>query len=296
MRALALLRLSLTVGNLDRMTALYTEALGFAAVGPPQEAEPAMAALLGAERLRIAPMRRGAQILELDVFDPPGAVYPAGSRSNDGWFQHAALVTDDIAAAYARLTGMGFTPISRNGPQMLPGGISAYKFRDDEGHPLELIQLEHPMATAGGIDHSAIAVGDVGRSIGFYTTTLGLSVASRQVNSGPAQDALDGLDGTSVDVVALSPEQPAPHVELLGYRSPLGRTGPGLRPADIAASRLVLQVDSLAGQPGAVVLQDGSRAAVVHDPDGHALLLLDAAQEPTPGAPRYAPPRATHLR
>ena len=36
----------------------------------------------------------------------------------------------------------GWTPISTSGPQLLPaasGGVSAFKFRDPEGHPLELI-------------------------------------------------------------------------------------------------------------------------------------------------------------
>ena len=278
MKALALLRLSLTVSHLDRLAAFYTGALGFAAAGAPADAEPAMAALLGAVHMRTTLLRRGGQMLELAVFDPPGDAYPAGSASNDGWFQHAALVTDDIEAAYAALSRTPHTPVSRHGPQVLPGGVVAYKFRDADGHGLELIQFPQPdPATARGIDHSAIAVADTARSIGFYAATLGLTVASRQVNTGPAQDALDGLRGTFVDVVALAPMQPAPHVELLGYRSPTGRTGRRLRPADVAAGRLAFRVDSLSGQPGAVTLAGGTRAVLLHDPDGHALLLFDGA-------------------
>ncbi len=276
MKALQLLRVSLTVSDLAGSEAFYTGALGFATLGPACDADPAMAKLLGASNLRTVRLRRGSQVLELAVFDPPGSPYPPGSRSNDLWFQHCALTVDDMAAAYARLARHPFTPISRGGPQLLPGGASACKFRDADGHPLELIALAQPEPrTAGGIDHSAISVSSAERSTAFYADTLGLQVAARQVNTGPAQDALDGLDHVLVDVVALVPEQPAPHLELLGYRTPPGRPASPLQPEDIAASRLVFQVDSLAGHPGAAVLANGARAKVMRDPDGHTLLLLD---------------------
>lgn len=281
MKALRLLRVSLTVSDLAKSEAFYTGALGFGTLGPACDADPAMARLLGASSLRMVRLRRGSQVLELAVFDPPGSPYPPGSRGNDLWFQHCALAVDDMAAAYARLSRHPFTPISRGGPQTLPGGASAYKFRDADGHPLELIALAQPdPATTGGIDHSAISVSSAERSTAFYADTLGLQVAARQVNTGPAQDALDGLDSARVDVVALAPEQPAPHVELLGYRTPPGRPAPPLLPRDIAASRLVFQVDSLAGHPEAAVLAGGARAMLMHDPDGHALLLLDGDNLP----------------
>ena len=266
MRALRLLRVSRTVGDLLRATAFYQDALGFMAA-PACDADPALAGLLGAGRLRTVQLRRGNQSLELAAFDPAGAAYPHDSRSNDLWFQHLALVVDDMDAAYAQLGRYPFTAISRGGPQILPGGIAAFKFRDADGHPLELIQFPTPNPiTAGGIDHSAICVADTARSIAFYAGVLGLRVASQQVNAGPAQDALDGLAGTSVDVAALASDQAAPHVELLGYRTPPGRPAPPRQQADLAASRLVFLVDSLAGHPGAVRLADRGTAALMHDP------------------------------
>ena len=269
------------MSDLAGSEAFYTGALGFATLGPACDADSAIARLLGASILRTVWLRRGSQVLELAAFDPPGSPYPPGSRSNDLWFQHCALAVNDMAAAYAQLARHPFTPISRGGPQTLPGGTSAYKFRDADGHPLELIALaQSNPATAGGIDHSAISVSSAERSAAFYADTLGLQVTARQINTGRAQDALDGLDGARVDVVALSPEQPAPHLELLSYRIPPGRPAPPLQPRDIAASRLVFQVDSLASHPGAVVLAGGARATVMHDPDGHALLLLDGDNLP----------------
>ena len=276
LQAVRLLHVGLTVAALGPAAAFYV-ALGFTADAATQ-ADPALARLLGAERIAVQRLRRGGQALELAAFDPPGAAYPPGSRSDDLWFQHCALPVADMEAAVARLPG--HVAISRGGPQRLPeraGGVAAYKFRDPDGHPLELIQFPQPRGAGDGIDHSAIGVADAGRSIAFYRGTLGMKLGSRAVNAGPEQDALDGLDGVAVDVVALLPEHPAPHVELLGYRTPRGRAALALRPADIAATRLALQVRGLAAHPGAALLANGARAALLHDPDGHALLLLEVA-------------------
>jgi catechol 2,3-dioxygenase-like lactoylglutathione lyase family enzyme len=264
--------ISISVRDLAAMEQFYTAALGFGRVAAPTAADPVLASLLGATSLHILPMQRGRQALELWQCDPPGAAYPTGSRANDLWFQHCALATDDIEAAYARLRNHRFTPISRNGPQPLPGGIVAFKFRDPESHPLELIQFPQANpATAYGIDHSAIVVADAARSIAFYADTLGLAVTARQRNQGAAQDALDDLDGAIADVIALTPACRSPHVELLAYRAPPGRSAPPMRPPP---SRLVFTTDTLPGHLPCIALRDGSMAAVTQDPDGHAVLIF----------------------
>ena len=275
MQAQRLLRVELTVSDLGRAEAFYEAALGFVAISRG-EADPALARLLGAERITQAGLHRGGQTLLLQCFEPPGEPYPTGSRSCDQVFQHIAVPVADMAAAYARLQPFAPPPLSRGGPQQLPqrsGGAAAYKFRDGEGHPLELLRF--PDGHDDGIDHSAIVVVDAERSIGFYRDTLGLRVAARQINHGVEQDRLDGLDGARVEVVALAPRHGIPHIELLAYQSPPVRPGAQLRPCDIAATRLVLDVDGLPGE--AAVLADGSRALLTHDPDGHALLLIAGA-------------------
>jgi len=301
-RALRLSRVGRTVADLSRAAAFYRDALGFTG-GDAIEADPGWAEMLGGPgvRVRTCRLRLGRQEMELAEFDPPGAPYPSDSTAADLWFQHIAIVTSDMDAAYQRLMAHGAIAISRNGPQLLPpstGRVRAFKFRDPDGHPLELIQF--PLGTGDpvwqepasgaltiGFDHSALSIADAARSIGFYTGVLGFALASQQVNTGPEQDRLDGLAGVAVDVVALRPMRaPTPHVELLGYRTPRGRAAPAtLRPSDIAADRLIVQVEGLAGilealrAPASeiVTLADGKRAALVRDPDGHLVVLTDNA-------------------
>ncbi len=279
MKAIALLHVSRTVSDLVRSETFHRDALGFSRVSKAK-ADRGLAALLGAGEVTTVLMARGCQFLELAVCDPPGAPYPSDSASNELHFQHCALVTDDMAASYTRLCRHAFSPISLDGPQSLPGGLIAFKFRDPDGHPLELIQFPTtPNKTSGGIDHSAIAVSDADASIAFYTDVLGLAVLSRQVNGGPAQDALDGLLGAIVDVVGLAPIQPAPHLELLAYRSPPGRSRPRPLAADIGADRLVFHVDELPVHPAEVFLVHGKRSKLLHDPDGHSLQLMQRRAE-----------------
>ena len=271
MRVRRLLRIELTVAELARAERFYAGALGFEPVRQ-EEVAPAMAALLGAERVRQVVMRRGGQTLVLQAFQPEGQGYPADAVACDQVFQHFALPVPDMDAAYARLLAFAPIPISHGGPQQLPqesGGAVAFKFRDPDGHPLELIQF--PDRHGDGIDHSAIAVADVERSIAFYRG-LGLQVATRQTNTGVEQDRLDGLGGAIVDVVGLAPEQATPHIELLGYSTPPGRPTATSQPGDIAATRLVLEVTDLPAT--AATLMDGTRALLTPDPDGHLLMLV----------------------
>jgi catechol 2,3-dioxygenase-like lactoylglutathione lyase family enzyme len=93
-------------------------------------------------------LRLGGQSLELMSFAQPGAPYPTGIAGTDTRFQHFAIVVGDVAAAYGRLLQCsGWTPITQAGPQRLPessGGVCAFKFRDPEGHPLELLAFPPP--------------------------------------------------------------------------------------------------------------------------------------------------------
>ena len=270
---LRLVRIALNVSDLKALTRFYVEALGFEAVAPVEH-DARLAALLSVERVRTARLRLGGEEIELCESEPPGEAYPVDIGAADCRFQHCALSTPDIATAYARLSPFRPRLISEGGPVRLPsasGGATAFKFRDPDGHPLELIQFSEPKPP--GIDHSALVSGDPPLSETFYAR-LGFHAAHRQVNQGPEQDRLDGLDGARAEVVSLA--SPAPmRLELLGYRTPSPVPQPRLAACALAATRLVFETGVNAGG-----------LALTHDPDGHAIQspagALSAADSPAP--------------
>lgn len=244
-----------------RLVAFY-DALGLAS-GPAERIPNEEMHLLGlggtGERRRLT---LGGSRLDLDTFSECGDPYPAAATAADLIFQHLAFVTDDVGAAWARVQSAGGIPISRDGPVTLPpssGSVTAVKFRDPDGHPLELIQFvgarNGVWSSQGiiGIDHSAIAVSDVEISCRFYLEQ-GMTDGDATLNHGPTQVALDGLDGVRVKVVPLSPAATPPHLELLGYTVPRCRPQRPLSANDIAATRITWQT---------------GREALVRDPDGH---------------------------
>jgi catechol 2,3-dioxygenase-like lactoylglutathione lyase family enzyme len=256
----------LTTTDPERLASFYRQ-LGFE-VGRPEAIDADEIALLGLECRGVrVPLRLGEQRVDLDSFDPPGRPYPCDATAADLCFQHLALVTDDATAAWQRVVVAGSArPISAHGPIKLPpatGVAAAVKFRDPEGHPLELLQFAPQSAVRWpgtgllGIDHSAISVSAIAASRRFYEA-LGLSVHGPTLNQGPTQAALDGLPGAEVEVVPMLPHRATPHLELLGYRKPSGWSAGKVQANDVAATRIVWTAD---------------RDQLVRDPDGHLHLL-----------------------
>jgi len=250
-----ILRVSRVVADLAQAEAFYRDALGFR-VKDRFDMETILH--LGDE--------------EVALFRPaaPGRPYPADSRSDDLWFQHLAIVVADMDAAYTQLSqNAGWRPISKGGPQLLPpenGSVRAFKFRDPDGHPLELIRFpagqgrpvwhERRSATPFlGIDHSALAVSSTARSAAFYET-FGFKVIARSLNHGPTQEQLDAVANARVAVTGLRSSETGMGLELLAYDPPG-------RPATSAANDIVSDWVTLAGPAGEV-----------RDPDGHRLVLM----------------------
>ena len=300
-------RVVLTVADLDRAMGFFRDGLGLDAGPVESSCDGEWNALLGLDpgmRMQTADISFEREVLTLTSFDPPGASYPNPRASNDPWFEHVALVAGDIQAVWSRLEESSPETVTKGAPVLLPpntGSVTAFKFRDAEGHPLELISfpdgvgdLRWQKGGAGirGFDHTAVVVTDLERSLAFYTGLLGMRIGGRSLNQGPEQDRLDGLEGCLVDVVALQPlDQPTPHVELLHYRTPPGRpSAPPPRANDVTSVRQVHRVDdhdlaALAprlGAAGAVFVSDGMvklasgrHGAAIRDPDGHTIVLLD---------------------
>ena len=269
----AIVGFHLVTPDLLRLVAFYQEVLGFALEGPAQpisEAEMALLAIAGGATRQVLSI--GLQRVAIEQFDVAGQLYPPRSDAASLWFQHIALVVVDITAAYARISET--SPISRHGPQQLPaasGGVRAFKFRDPDGHPLELLEFAAsklptawqrrealPGQIALGIDHSAISVADVAASKQFYAR-LGLATEPSTLNQGQAQQNLDDLHDVRVAVAPMRPDIGTPHLELLGYQNPRGSVCLALRPNDVAATRIAWS---------------GGRPRLLADPDGHLHQVL----------------------
>lgn len=276
----SILRISRVVADLARAESFYRDALGFCAVAKGAvDATTLKAFELPDAVAEESVMRLGAQEIALVQFAAQGPPYPPHSRSDDLWFQHLALVVHDMDAAHAHLSSFhGWQPISAGGPQLLPpsnGAVRAFKFRDPDGHPLELLWLPagrgrpiwHETVSDTpflGIDHSALAVASTRRSLRFYEA-LGFRENDRSLNRGPAQGRLDGLPGVRVRVTGLRPASAiGPGLELLAYR-PLGRPAEP-SPLDSRVTDWV----TLAVRPA-----QGMLPRAVQDPDRHRLLLVD---------------------
>lgn len=290
---------SRTVADLAVTEDFYRDALGFERVAPPEPVPAAHVEAMGlaGEKARQLRLRLGRQTVTFVAVEPAGAPYPADPVATDPFFQHLAIPVRDMDAAMARLARLNPTTISRGGAQVLPastGGVTAYKFRDPDGHPLELIFFpDGPPAERWrdapglflGIDHSAMTVTDLDATLSFLTGPLGLTVAQKGVNRGPEQGRLDGTDDPEVDVIALEPPVSAPHVELLHYRHPAPRHASRtvFGPADRASTRFVFAVADM-GSLLAALRQAGfasrasadGRAAYCAGPDGHGFLFVNA--------------------
>ena len=283
-------RVDMVCGNPDATAVFYQEALGF----QRSDRDPTITiATLNSVRLQL-----GRQEIALVGSKEAGRPYPANVGGWSPLFQHIAIVVSDMASAYARLaTIRGWAPISTSGPQLLPpasGGVSAFKFRDPEGHPLELIAFRAgavPMQWQMnadrcwlGIDHSAISVSNTTRSVTFYQG-LGLHRSGGSLNVGPEQAKLDDVSDAVVEVTALVPAQSTPHVELLCYRGNFDRRVQSQAVNDVTATKLVFSVenraavDALCARYTQALLSDPARSegnlhrGFLLDPDGHLICL-----------------------
>jgi catechol 2,3-dioxygenase-like lactoylglutathione lyase family enzyme len=160
-------RITMVCGEPDRSAHFYEAALGFVQTGEASIAEPAFAKLIGIHDAlcRVITLQLGEHEIELVGVQPAGKAYPRAVSGRDSVFQHCAIVVSDMASAYGRLSAhAGWETISTDGPQLLPtssGGVTAYKFRDPDGHPLELIAFARdaiPVKVAEVFDESSVSV------------------------------------------------------------------------------------------------------------------------------------------
>ena len=279
----------------------YEQAFGFTCAGEHRLAADVCGELLAlpGAMAHVVTLRLGKQRVDLVRIEPAGRAYPDSVPGPSALFQHFAIEVTDLAGAWAKLRAVpSWTAISVGGPQTLPatsGGVTAFKFRDPEGHPLELITPppQAAVAAAPRITHSAISVQSTERSIEFYAR-LGLARSGGSLNLGPEQERLDAVGGARVAVTALTANAAdALHLELLCYGKQFERPASAAKANDIAATWLVFALRSesdlrlllrrIAAPVEPTRFADGALRALVRDPDGHWLCLevpVDNAQPP----------------
>lgn len=301
----------MTVSDMDRSVEFYAKVLSFEKVSDVEVWGTEYEHLQGlfGLRMRIVRMKLGDEFIELtEYLAPQGRPIPIDSRSNDRWFQHIAIIVNDMDRAYQWLRQHKVQHAS-TGPQRLPdwnpnaGGIQAFYFKDPDGHALEI--LEFPAGKGDprwhrksdkiflGIDHTAIVVADTDASLKFYRDLLGLQIAGTSENYGTEQEHLNNIFGARLRITSLHAAE-GPGIEFLEYLAPRdGRPYPeDARANDLLhwqtklvthnteamAKRVGTRVYKLLS-PGIVIISSTDlgfrKAFAVRDPDGHVMQIIE---------------------
>ena len=301
----------MTVSDMDRSLDFYTRVLPFEKVSDVEVWGPEYEHLQGifGVRMRVVRLKLGDQFIELaEYLTPKGRPIPIDSQSNDKWFQHIAIVVNDMDKAYEHLRKHKVQYAS-TAPQTLPdwnkaaGGIKAFYFKDPDGHNLEIIYFPpgkgDPKWQAPtdklfmGIDHTAIVVGATDQSLKFYRDLMGMDVKGGSENYGTEQEHLNNVFGAHLEITGLRTPM-GPGIEFLEYVAPdNGRPiPPDERANDIMHWQTTLVVDDVEDaarqirardyefvSSGVVEFPDnklGFRKAVLfRDPDGHVIRIVE---------------------
>jgi len=303
--------IGITVSNMDRSVKFYADVLGFKKISDDELYGTEYEQLEGifGLRMRVVRMQLGDEIIALtDYITSGGRSIPENAMSNDLIFQHIAIVVSDMDKAYEQLRKHMVMHVS-TAPQTIPkenaaaAGVRAFYFHDPDMHNLELIYFPNGKGQPKwqeakgklflGIDHTAIGITNTDSSLKFYESLLGIMRKGDSWNMGIEQAHLNFVEGASLHITGL--RSPAgPGIEFLEYLKP----GPGksypsdTRADDIWYWQTTLIVDDAAAiftklrDAGYTFLSKGmidlhnktgrhSRAFIVKDRDGHAMLLRE---------------------
>jgi catechol 2,3-dioxygenase-like lactoylglutathione lyase family enzyme len=303
--------IGITVSDMDRAVDFYSRVLTFEKVTDVEVAGDTYEHLQGlfGLRMRMVRMRLGDEFIELtEYLASRGRPIPVDARSNDRSFQHIAIIVSDMDRAY-RLLRQNKVEHASSGPQRLPdwnknaGGISAFYFKDPDGHPVEVLQFppdkgaekwHHPTDKLFlGIDHTAIVVWDTDASLKFYRDLLGMKVVGESENYGTEQEHLNNVFGARLRITALHAAV-GPGIELLEYLAPRdGKPFPGDEKAsDIVHRQTTLVSGDAEGAAqglragkalfvSSAVISDTDaklgfhKEFLVRDPDGHVMAIAE---------------------
>lgn len=296
--------IGLTVSDASKATEFFTGAFDFTVTADAVISGDEASYLYGVPnaQVRVVSLQLGQENIRLMEFlGCEGRPVPADSKSNDLWFQHFAIIVSDMDKAYEQLQKFSFSHISPE-PQTLPNDIEAFKFRDEDGHALELLKFppglgpDHWQDKSSlflGIDHSAISISKTENSLSLYRDVLGLTHQGSFTNIGIKQETMDNLFSAKVIVTSLTPATGRLGVEFLDYLTP-----PGSRPfpidqqtSDLVHMHFELLVDDVDAAVKALeeagvqfvspkvidlpAVMPFKRGALWRGPDGHNVLIVE---------------------
>jgi len=309
--AKAIPKVSFTVSNLEKAIAFYTQVLPFELENQFVWEGENINALFGLAdknlKIKVVQLTLKDEKIELMEFVTTikGRMIPTDSKSNDLWFQHFAMVVRDMDKAYQSIKNK-VNQISPE-PQTLPdylgpaADISAFYFKDPDGHILELIHLppekldDEFKVEKGlflGIDHTAIGVSDTAKSALLYKDIIGLKILGGSQNFGTEQENLTQVPDVNMDITLFGTGKGL-GIESLEYLHPTnGREYPAdSQPTDLWHWHITIQVNELdliyqtikkhnfrVISNGIVDLMEnmeGKRGLLIRDMDGHAVLLVE---------------------
>lgn len=298
-----------TVKDMNKSLAFYQK-IGFVILDDIEvlgENHEQLTGLFGIRKREVTLLLGEEKVILTDYLTSGGRNIPEYTRSNDLFFQHIAIVVNDMDTAYQMLRSLNVEHVS-TAPQTLPqsnpiaAGIKAFYFKDPDGHNLELIYFPKDKGQQKwqiksksvflGIDHTAIGIRNTQKSISFYRDILGIAVQGESWNKGLEQAHLNFVENASLHITGLRVNKSL-GVEFLEYLYP----GPGNEfPSDskvddlwhwqinIEVDHLVQVLDTIVKAGYKVlskeitVIKDKTgtyNAVIVRDPDGHAICLKE---------------------
>lgn len=138
------------------------------------------------------------------------------------------------------------------------------------------------------IHHVGLTVGDLERSVAFYTRYFGLREVARNALRGRMISAQVDVPGAEIDVALLAGENAL--VELLCYREPATQPSaprscdPGaahvcMVVADLDATYAAMERDGVALHARPAALGAGTKMMYVRDPDGIMVEVIEPAED-----------------
>ncbi|HJO83718.1 MAG: VOC family protein [SAR202 cluster bacterium] len=142
-----------------------------------------------------------------------------------------------------------------------------------------------------GMNHTGFVVGDIDRSVDFYTNTVGLKLIVRRERDGGPISELLAYENTHIKAAILSIDGEDGHVlELIEYVNPSSASRPTTERAVLGASHIAFNVTDIEGTfdrliaAGAIKLARPVEmgpdrvACYLQDPDGNWVELIEITE------------------